>query len=152
MQRTKLNQALAGALLAITMGYAQLGAAHEGSAVMDSEGIAPNFTGYAIVTCENEGDTPTDHLFATITDLSPPVPNLLVNLQIIKGDLAVSTTDPISGDANPGPEARLHGGNGVYLVLVNKTNAGARAFKLSYHCQTAAGIHTPTSAGLKQFK
>lgn len=152
MQRTKLNQALAGALLAITMGYAPLGAAHEGSAVMDSEGIAPNFTGYAIVTCENEGDAPTDHLFATITDLSPPVPNLLVNLQIIKGDLAVSTTDPVSGDANPGPEVRLQGGNGVYLVLVNKTNAGARAFKLSYHCQTAAGIHTPTSAGLKQFK
>ncbi len=152
MQRTKLNQALAGALLAITMGYAQLVAAHEGSAVMDSEGIAPNFTGYAIVTCGIKDEPLTDHLFAEIVDLSPPVPNLLVNLQIIKGDLAVSTTDPISGDANASPGVKLHGGNGVYLVLVNKTGAGARAFKLLYHCQTADGIHTTTVAGLKQFK
>jgi len=106
----------------------------------------------AQITCSSEGSEPTDHLLARIRDNSPPVPGLLVNLQIFKGNRAISITDTVSGDAEFSSFIPLQGGNGVYYVMVNKTNAGERAFDLEWHCTAASGAHTATDIGVLQFQ
>ena len=121
---------------------------------MDPNGSVASFTGYAWVTCSSDesGTIPTDYLEASIKDTSAPVENLLVNLQLIKGDRAISISDPIAGDANPSPLVILQGGNGVYLMLVNKTGAGARSFEVDYHCKASNGVHTGTDIKVNQFQ
>lgn len=136
----------------MVVGYAGLCSAHDAGTVMDSSGTVAAFTGYALVTCFDNGNGPADHLLASVKDLSRPQDGLLVNLQIIKGNRAISTTDPISGDANFSPEVKVHGGNGAYLLLVNKTKAGARSFAVSYHCITANNRHTGTDIEVQQFE
>ncbi len=126
------------------LGHAIVGSAHDAGATMDPNGTVAAFTGYALVICFDDGNGPADSLVASIKDTSAPQDNLLVNLQIIKDRHASNTTDPVSGDGNFSPEIRVHGGNGVYQLLVNKTNAGARSFIISYHCMTASNVHTGT--------
>ncbi|MBX9896233.1 MAG: hypothetical protein K2Y09_13850 [Nitrosomonas sp.] len=139
-------------MLAYTIGYAQLSGADEGGAVLDPTGTVRNFTGYAQITCFDNGNGPADYLEADIIDLSAPVEHLLVNLLLLKGDRAISVSDTVSGDANPSPSIILQGGNGVYLLVVNKTDVGARQFVVDYHCKTATGIHTGTDINVKQFE
>lgn len=148
----RLFQRVAAAIFtAITLGYAGISGAHEAGATMDPNGTTASFTGYALVTCIDDIGV-TDYLVASIKDTSPPQDKLLVSLQIIKGSRAASTTDPVSGDGNFSPEVRVHGGSGVYQVLVNKTIAGARSFIVSYHCMTASNEHTATEITVKQFE
>lgn len=137
---------------AALLGYVGVSNAHDAGATMDPGGSVPSFTGYALVTCFDDGNGSADHLVASIRDTSPPQANLLVNLQIIKGNRAISTTDPVSGDTNASPEVSVQGGNGVYLLLVNKTGAGARSFLVSYHCMTANNVHTGTDINVQQFE
>ncbi|MBY0482921.1 hypothetical protein [Nitrosomonas sp.] len=140
-------------MLVCTLGYGGVSSADDAGATMDPNGNVANFTGYALVTCLDDVGK-TDHLVASIRDTSPPQDNLLVSLQIIKGVLANSTTDPISGDDDFSPEIKVQGGKGVYQLLVNKTGEGARSFLVSYHCQTAdtPPIHTGTVIVVQQFK
>lgn len=91
-------------------------------------------------------------MLARIRDNSPPVCGLLVNLQIYKGNRAISITDTISGDAEFSPFVSLQGGDGVYYVMVNKTNVGQRVFDLEWHCTAASGSHTATDIGILQFE
>lgn len=132
------------------LGYACVTSAHEVGATMDPNGNVAGFTGFALVSCSSEGNIPTDHFVASIRDTSPPQDNLLVNLQVIHVgngfNHAISTTDPISGDDQFSPPVSVQGGNGTYLLLVNKTGAGARSFIISYHCQSAdtPPVHTET--------
>lgn len=138
------------------LGYACATSAHEAGATMDPSGTVAGFTGFALVTCTNDGNVPTGFLEASITDTSSPQDNLLVNLQIIHvgGNVnrAISTTDPVSGDAEPSPSVRVEAGNGTYLLLVNKTAAGERSFIVTYHCKAADGItHTNTDILVYQF-
>lgn len=133
-------------------GYATLSGAHGGSATLDYEGTSRIFTGLARVTCTSTDNEPTDHLLARIKDKSAPVPGLLVNLQIYKGQRAVSITDTVSGDAEYSPFVSLKGGNGVYYIMVNKTDAGERSFDLEWHCTAASGSHTETEIGVLQFE
>ena len=135
----------------ITLGYAGLSGAHDAGATMDPDGTTASFTGYALVTCIDDVGV-TDRLVASIKDTSPPQDKLFVSLQIIKGNRADSTTDPVSGDGNFSPEAKVQGGSGVYQILVNKTIAGARSFLVSYHCMTASNEHTATEITVKQFE
>ena len=135
----------------ITLGYAGLSGAHDAGATMDPDGTTASFTGYALVTCIDDVGV-TDRLVASIKDTSPPQDKLFVSLQIIKGNRADSTTDPVSGDGNFSPEAKVQGGSGVYQILVNKTIAGARSFLVSYHCMTADNVHTATEITVKQFE
>ena len=156
MWNIKVQKFLQVIFIMVTAGYAGLSSAHDAGATMDPNGSVPGFTGYAAVTCTNSGDIPTDRLVASIKDTSPPQGNLLVNLQIIKGSSpgsAISTTDPVPGDADFSPSVAVHGGNGVYLLLVNKTGAGARSFIVSYHCVAADGLtHTDTDIKVHQFQ
>jgi len=55
-----------------------------------------------------------------------------------------NVTDTVSGDANSSPAAMIGGGDGVYYLSVSKTASGARNFTVTYHCQTAADVHTGT--------
>lgn len=135
----------------ITLGYAGLSGAHDAGATMDPDGTTASFTGYALVTCIDDVGV-TDRLVASIKDTSPPQDKLFVSLQIIKGNRADSTTDPVSGDGNFSPEAKVQGGSGVYQILVNKTIAGARSFLVSYHCMTADNVHTATEITVRQFE
>jgi hypothetical protein len=124
--------------------YAVMSHADEVLATMDPNGNVASFTGYAQLTCFDDGGGLPDYLEVNIKDLSPPVDNLLVNLQVIKGERAINISDQVSGDANPSPSVILQGGGGVYLMMVNKTGPGARAFQLVYHCKAANGTHTGT--------
>lgn len=152
MQHMFFDKILRIIFFAASLGYVGISSAHDAGATMDPVGNVASFTGYALVTCFDDGNGPADYLRASIKDTSPPQDNLLVNLQIIKGDHAISTTDPVSGDGNFSPSVSVHGGNGVYLLLVNKTAAGARSFLVSYHCVTASEVHTGTDIAVKQFE
>lgn len=132
--------------------FASVSHADDAGATMDPEGNIASFTGYAQVTCFDNGNGPTNHLVASVQDTSLPQNNLLVNLQIIKGASAISTTDPVSGDGGFSPPVRLVGGDGVYLMLVNKTGPGQRSFIVSYHCETADNAHTGTGIRVNQFQ
>lgn len=146
------KKTLAGMISIVMLAYPGLSSAHDAGATMDPNGTVAAFTGYALVTCSDDGNGPADYLIASIKDLSPPQDKLLVNLQIIKGNRAISTTDPVSGDASYSPEVKVRGGNGTYLLLVNKTKAGSRSFAVSYHCMTANNLHTGTDIVVNQFE
>lgn len=136
-----------------SIGFTGLSGAHNGGAAMDTEGISATFTGLAIVTCSsNDSGEATDRLLARIRDFSPPVDGLLVNLQLLKGNKAVSITDNISEDADYSDYISLQGGNGTYYMMVNKTDTGERVFDIEYHCMSASGGHTETSIGVLQFE
>lgn len=153
MQLLLFDKMLRVVVFATALGYACVSNAHDAGATMDPDGSVASFTGYALVTCTSTGSIPTDHLVASVKDISLPQDNLLVNLQIIKGERAISTTDPVSGDADSSPAVSVQGGNGVYLLLVNKTGAGARSFIVSYHCVAADGVtHTETDIKVNQFQ
>lgn len=137
---------------ATLFGLVQSGYTHDVAATMDPAGNSAIFTGYGFVTCFDDGNGSADKLVASVRDHSPPVPGLLVNLQILKGSRAMSTTDSVSGDEASSPAATINGGNGVYFILVNKTAPGARNFSIQYHCMTANDVHTGTDIGVYQFE
>ena len=139
-------------LVGCMLGYATYSSAHGGSGItMDAAGISRTFTGVALVTCFDDGEGPAENLTARIRDNSPPVPGLLVNLQLFKGNKAINITDTVSGDADYSPFVTLHGGPGVYFMIINKTDAGARNFDVEWHCNTVDGIHTGTDISVSQF-
>jgi hypothetical protein len=126
--------------------------AHGTHATMDSGGGSASFTGLARVTCFDDGNGPAAYLTARVRDTSPPVAGLLVSMQLLKGPVALNTTDAVSGDAGWSVAVALPGGNGVYTLLINKTAAGARAFDLEWHCMTAGNLHTGTEIIVDQFR
>ena len=148
LRKIFLNMFLTGSLL----GYAAYSSAHGGNGItMDAAGTSRTFTGVALVTCFDDGNGPAENLIARIRDKSSPVPGLLVNLQLFKGNKAVNITDTVSGDADYSPFVTLHGGPGVYFMIINKTNVGERTFDVEWHCNTADGIHTGTEISVSQF-
>jgi len=152
MQSQSLKKTASRIFLAIgLLSYAALSSAHNAGATLDPNGNSRSFTAVAFVTCFDDGNGPADNLIARIRDNSPPVPGLLVNLQVFKGDKANSITDTVSGDANFSPYITLQGGTGTYWIMVNKTDVGARQFDVEWHCNTRTGVHTGTEIGVRQF-
>ncbi|MDR4513978.1 hypothetical protein [Nitrosomonas sp.] len=133
------------------LSYAASSSAHGGGATMDAAGISRTFTAVVLVTCFDDGNGPAENLIARVRDNSPPESGLLVNLQLFKGNKAVSITDTVSGDADYSPYVTLHGGPGVYFMIINKTDAGARSVDAEWHCNTVDGIHTGTEISVSQF-
>ncbi|MDY6983708.1 MAG: hypothetical protein SV422_11520 [Pseudomonadota bacterium] len=126
--------------------------AHSVRATMDAAGNTATFTGLARVTCFDDGSGPAAMLTARIRDNSPAVAGLLVNLQLVRGGAAISISDAISGDENYSDYVALPGGNGEYIMMVNKTAAGARSFDLEWHCVTGGSVHTGTDVTVQQFQ
>ncbi len=125
--------------------------AHAGGAVMDIEGNSAEFSTLTQVTCFDDGNGVPDHIIAQIEDKSPPVPGLLTTLVVMKGSQMLTASDPFSGDGEPGPYIRLHGGPGVYTMMANKTAAGARDFEVEWHCNAVDNTHTGTDIRVLQF-
>jgi hypothetical protein len=136
----------------ITTGYAATISAHGGGATLDPAGNKATFTALARVTCFDDGNGPADHLVAKIRDNSPAIPGMFVSLQLLKGSKAISVTDTTPGDAQFSEQVSLQGGNGVYLMIANKTVAGARDFEVEWHCMTANEVHTGTDIVVDQFE
>ena len=152
MQSESLKKTLMAVFIAAaTVGYAGISSAHTAGATLDPGSNIRSFTGQAFVTCFNDGNGEADHLIARIRDLSPPVPGLLVNLQLYKGNKSNSISDTVSGDADFSPFITLQNGPGVYWIMVNKTDKGARNFELEWHCNARDGVHTGTDIGVSQF-
>lgn len=139
-------------LLAGWLGWAGSGIAHDvtGIPLPFVGGDTPQATDMAEVICGDDGHGPTGFLFAQVRDDSEPVPNLLVNLQVIKGNQAANTTDQIASDGQYSEPIVLAGGDGVYRMLVNKTGAGRRVFSVVWHCMTQDGVHTGTEIVVRQ--
>lgn len=135
------------------LGFATFSSAHGGGGiVMDAAGVSRTFTGVVLVTCFDDGNGPAENLIARIRDNSSPVPGLFVNLQLVKNNKAVNITDIVSGDADYSPFVTLHGGPGVYNMIINKTDVGERNFDVEWHCNTVDGIHTGTEISVSQFQ
>lgn len=144
MKKIVLKKILTTTALLLTGVYANSLFAHSVGGPIDSAGNNPSATHFGYINCYDNGVGPTNHLFVQIKDLSPPVPGLLLNVQISKGQKMTNVTDAVSGDDQPSPGAILAGGNGVYNISINKTAAGVRNFDLTYHCQTLGNDHTGT--------
>lgn len=121
-------------------------------ATMDATGTRATFTGLARVTCFDDGNGPAAMLVARIRDNSPAVHGLMVSVQLVKGSAALSISDEISGDASYSDYIALPGGSGEYIMMVDKTAAGARTFDLEWHCYTATSVHTGTDVTVQQFQ
>ncbi len=148
MQTKFLNKTMMMVFIAFTAGYAGISSAHTAGATMGPE---RSFTAVAFVTCFDDAGEEADSLIARIRDDSPPIPGLLVNLQISKNGKQVAISDTVSADANYSPFINLQAGKGVYTISVNKTDEGTRTFVLDYHCNAANGSHVGTEIGVTQF-
>jgi len=114
-------------------------------------GEAVGATHYFGVICSTDGGYDTDHLFLQIQTQTANAP--LVSTQVIKGNIATNTTDPVSGDAVASPPMRHRGGNGLYQVLVNKSGPGAVVFTVNVHCLDVTGTqHAGTDAVVYQYQ
>ncbi len=153
MKVLSMRKNIMAVFVACTLGYAGISNAHDAGATMDPSGTIRSFTGLAFVNCFNDGSGPPDNIIVSIRDNSPPVPGLMVNVQVVssKGDKAISISDTVSGDADFSPFVLLQDGAGPYTLIVNKTDIGARDFDLQYHCNTANDVHTGTEIGVFQF-
>jgi len=150
MKSASLKKIIMAASIMVAAGYAGGALAHSAGATIDSDGNNASATDLAQVICYDDGDGPADHLYVTIQDNSPPVSGLLLSAQIFKDGQMTNVTDTVSGDANSSPPARISGGDGVYYLSVSKTATGARNFTVTYHCQTAADVHTGTDITVLQ--
>ncbi len=150
MKMTSLKSSIITAWILAAAGYAGHALAHSAGAVLDPAGNNASATDLAEVICFDDGNGPPHHLYTQIQDLSPPVPGLLLSTQIFKDNQMTNVTDTVSGDANYSSPATLNGGGGTYYISVSKTNVGARAFNITYHCQTANDVHTGTDISVQQ--
>jgi len=129
------------------LGFSAMVSAHESGT--RSLGNAAGATDFYQVSCFDDGDGPADYLEVQLQDLAPkPTPDPMISIQVIKGLKAANTTDQVDGDAALSPLIQLHGGNGTYLVTVDKTKAGKENYQFTYHCMTADNVHTGTSEPL----
>ena len=122
---------------------ATTGQAHSFTFTLGQAAGATHFFG---VICSTEGGNDTDHLFLELRNTTPNAPAL--SAQVIKGQLATNTTDPVGGDAAFSPASRTRGGNGLYHVLINKSGPGVLTFTVNAHCLDASGTQHAGTDGL----
>lgn len=129
------------------LAFAAMASAHESGT--RSLGNAVGATDLYQVSCFDDGNGAAERLEVQLQDLAPkPTPDPLISIQVIKGTKAANSTDQVDGNAAYSPLIAVHGGNGTYLVSVNKTKAGKENYQFSYHCIAADNAHTGTSEPL----
>lgn len=132
------------ALIFAGMGLALPASAHTLSNKTLRIGFGAQATDVWQVTCSADAVLGnSSRLVAQVLDKSPGT-NLL-GLIIVKGNAAVTTIDSKGGDTIPSPWVQVNGGNGVYTMLVNHTQAGNKVYNIEFHCESANGSHTPTT-------
>jgi hypothetical protein len=139
------------AFAALALGLAAAGdaRAHE---VSGGLGTAASATDLYLVTCSDEGGGAPASLLVQVRDTSSAAAPL-VSVQVQKGTLLRSSTDPVGADAVSSPAIAVNGGSGGYDVLVDKSAAGNESYTLTFHCQTGpdgTGTHTGTSHTVRQ--
>lgn len=118
--------------------------AHESG--VKSLGSGSGATDFYQVSCFNDGSGDASFLEVQLQDLAPkPSPDPLISIQVIKGIKAANATDLVDGDTGLSKIIQLKGGNGTYLILVDKTRAGGENYQFTYHCETATNVHTGTN-------
>ncbi len=140
-------------LLSLWLAWAGNSLAHDVTSIplpMFPESPDAQATDMADVTCGDDGHGPAAFLFVQVRDDTGPMPGVMVNAQVIKGNQAANVTDPISGDGQYSEPIVLAGGDGVYRMLVDKTGPGQRVFSLIWHCLTQEGVHTGTEIQVRQ--
>lgn len=152
MNNAVLKKTLGAVSLLLSAGFMQVVYGHTAGTTLDAGGGNASATDLASVNCYDDGGGAPDHLAIQVEDQSAPVPGLLVNMQAFKGQKMTNVTDPVSGDGNASPVGILRGGAGAYLISVNKTAAGARAFSVTYHCEASGGAHTGTDVSVYQLQ
>ncbi|MDI1231165.1 MAG: hypothetical protein PSU93_08460 [Methylobacter sp.] len=152
MKSTYLKKAFVALSILVAVGHAGITFAHDAGALIDGAGNNASATDLAAVTCTDDGNGVPHHLFGRVKDSSSPVPGLLVNFHIYKGQQMTTSTDPVSGDDNYSPGVSLNGGPGTYYISVTKTSAGARDFNVIWHCVTSDNKHTGTDITVLQIQ
>lgn len=114
-----------------------------------SLGTGAGATDYYLVTCAPDAGENTSSLEARVKD-NAPVVSPLISVQVVRASLASNATDLSDGNTTYSSLAKVNGGNGTYIVMVNKTASGAESYTLEYHCKAANGVHTATSSSTQQ--
>ena len=104
-----------------------------GSLEVDAEA-----TDFFEVTCSDAGNGAPASLVVSIEDTAPLAAPLMSE-QIVKGNAATNTTDPVDGDAVESSDVFVDGGAGTYDVFVDKTESGVESYVLRFACMTGAG-------------
>ncbi len=147
-----------GMALVLSFGLVHQASAHEqiggltltGGTAATGAGATDDY----VVTCFSDPLTgagaAADHLFFQIKDTTGG--GNLVGMTVINpagpaNAKAVTTVDPIGGDATYSQGQKIAAGNGDYTVTVWHTGgASAEGYSFTFHCQAADGItHTGTS-------
>lgn len=136
MRMFSIRSGLAAAFVLTAVGGG-LASAHD---QIDSLGGTASATDLWNVNCSGG----SAYLAIRVQD-GPPNASPKVSLQVIKDNQALSTTDNKDGDRRASPEVKLFGGDGDYLVIVDKTGAPTETYAIAYHCESASGGHTPTT-------
>ncbi|RIZ66332.1 MAG: hypothetical protein D0531_05070 [Methylococcales bacterium] len=142
MKNLSFKKSLLTAFTLVILGYVSVTLGYPNATVlMDATGTNANATDLGQVNC----DASSDRLYAMIQDQSAPVSGLLLSLHIFSGIRMTTSTDSISGDANPSPIIYLNGGQGPYYISATKTAAGARLFTVTFQCASSNNTLTGTS-------
>jgi hypothetical protein len=140
----QINKTLFTASLFAVFGITGNASAHDQSGVL---GKLPSSTHFYQVTCSDDGNGPADHLSIQVKDELPKA-KPLINVLVVTGLTAQSTTDLVDGDALASPLLNIKGGDGsgtiTYYVFVTKTALGKETYTLDYHCITSNEVHTGT--------
>ncbi len=136
LKQTKIHALLTAALYAV----AGTVAADELSGVLGQG--STNVDHYRI-ECFDNGNGATDHMSMRVRDGRNVSSGSILSVQTVKGRLAYNATDNgPEGDTRYSPTIEIRGGDGVYLVLVNKSRGAADDYDLEYHCTGRSGRHT----------
>jgi hypothetical protein len=141
MHFVSLKNAFVAAAFLFAVGHTDMTPAHSLSGALGSGAQATDL--YQITCSAEDGGPPTDHLSIRVRD-NKPVRKPLVSVQVQKGPVGTNRTDATDGNAQYSREATIHGGDGAYQVLVDKSSAGPETYSLEFHCESSADIHTGT--------
>lgn len=125
--------------------YTQSAFAHDYSG---SLGTAVGATDVYQVSCYNDSAGAPYKVYIQVRDATAG--KSILSLQASKGFVVRNTTDAVGGNTAYSPYVSIVGGAGPYNVYVNKTIAGARSYRIAYHCMTSDGAHTGTSIAVRQ--
>ena len=141
----KIKTTLALTLYLFSAGFAASVSAHDLNFKSLSPTNGASATDVWEVGCLNSGVLgDSARLVAQVRDWSANDTNL-VSLVIYKDGKAATTTDLTGGDAPYSPNVSVDAGNGIYTLMINHTLPGLQVYFVEFHCENAAGDHTPTT-------
>lgn len=146
MKPVAVKRAIVTASILAVSSFANTTLAHT---LNGSLGSGAGATDYYLITCAPDAGENSSSLEARVKDNSP-VAAPLVSVQVVRARLAANATDLSDGNTTYSPNAKVNGGNGTYIVMVNKTTTGSESYSLEYHCKAANGVHTATSISTQQ--